>query len=213
MMQYVLASGPTPLEHTLAVVGQIAGFILVLELLLFIVLAVAINGALAFGFAWIREKAELIKKLRPTVDSVNATGEAAMKGTLTADGSNNTIKLPAQTAHTINSIAQTVKQLPARANTVEEKVEQGSDRVAQAVIEFRARTVMVQTVVKAFFLPGLTTNQRRLPAPENLEVKMLPEDRTPALEAPAGAGDGRLLKPATPVASSSGSEPVRTAGS
>jgi hypothetical protein len=195
MVQYILASGPAPWEETLAVVGQIAAFILVLELLVLIVVLVALNGVLAFGFAWIREKAELIKKLRPTVDSVNATTEAAIKGTLTADGSNNTIKLPAQTAHTINSIARTVRQLPAQANTVEGKIEQGSDRVAHAVIEFRARTVMVRTIVKTFFLPGLTNRQQRLPAPEGLEVRMLPEGRTPVLSAPAEAGDGHLLEP------------------
>jgi len=199
MVRYILASGPAPWEQALAVVGQIAAFILVLELLVLIVVVVALNGVLAFGFAWIREKAELIKKLRPTVDSVNATTQAAIKGTLTADGANNTIKLPAQTAHTINSITHTVKQLPVQANAVEGKIEQGSDRVAHAIIEFRARTVMVQTVVKAFFLPGLTARQRRLPVPESVEVKMLPESRTPVLNAAAETGDGHLLESVTSV--------------
>src|SRR6266852_3261920 len=36
-----------------------------------------------------------------------------------------------------------------------EKVDQGTDRVANTVIEFRARTVMVQGMLKTFFLPGL----------------------------------------------------------
>ncbi len=215
MMQYILASGPAPWENVLEVVGQIAAFILVLELLLFVVIAVALNAGLAIGFAWVQEKAELVKKLRPAVDSVNATAEAAIQEKLPADGAGKTIKLPAETAKSINSVMHTVKQIPAQANTVEEKIEQGSDRVTQAVIEFRARTVMVQTVVKAFFLPGLTT--RRLPAPKSAEEKLLADKRIPALEAPAdskmeiappsAATDGRLLEP---VAASSRS--ARTTG-
>jgi len=200
MIKYILASGPAPWEQTLAILGQIAAFILVLELLLFIVIAVALNGVLAVGFAWVREKTELVKKLRPVVDSVNATTEAAIKGNLPADGAGGTIKLPAETTGTINSIMHTVKQIPTQANAVEEKIEQGSDRVAHAVIEFRARTVMVQGIVKAFFLPGLTTGQRRLPAQRSSEVKMLPQDRIPVLKAPEEASDRRHLEP---VASSS----------
>lgn len=215
MMQYILASGTAPWEQMLAVVGQIAAFILVLELLLFVIIAVALNAGLAIGFAWVEEKAELVKKLRPVVDSVNATAEAAIKEKLPADGAGNTLKLPAGTAHTINSTMHTVKQIPVQATAVEEKIEQGSDRVTQAVIEFRARTVMVQTVVKAFFLPGLTT--KRLPAPKGAEERMLEDKSTPALEAPVDTRaesaalkaptDGRLLEP---VAASSRS--ARTTG-
>jgi hypothetical protein len=37
----------------------------------------------------------------------------------------------------------------------DKKVEQSTDRVANAVIEFRARTVQVQTIVKVFLLPHM----------------------------------------------------------
>ncbi len=211
-MQYVLASGPAPWEQALATGGRIAAIILVVELLFFVVIALALNVGLTFAFGWVREKAELVKKLRPVVDSVNAKTEAAIRGTLSAGGASDIIKLPAETADTINTAMHTVAQIPAQAHAVEEKIEQGSDRVAHAVIEFRARTVMVQGIVKAFFLPGLTIRQRRLPAPKSAEVRMLPEDRSPALKAPAGAGDGRLLEPVVSVASGSGSQPASSTG-
>src|SRR5579863_8698566 len=102
MMSYILASGPAPWEQILATVGQIAAFLLALELLLFIVIAVALNAVLMFGFSWVREKSELVKKLRPVVDSANATTQAAIKETLSADGAGGTLKLPAETAQTIN---------------------------------------------------------------------------------------------------------------
>ncbi len=190
----------------LATFGQIAAIILVVELLFFVVIALALNVGLTFAFAWVREKAELVKKLRPVVDSVNATTEAAIKGTLPAGGADNTIKLPAETVDTINSIMHTVNQFPAQAHAVEEKIEQGSDRVAHAVIEFRARTVMVQGIVKAFFLPGLTTRQRRLPATKGPEVEGLLEEPSPAIKTSAEASDGRKDL----VASSS--QPARPTG-
>ncbi len=163
----------------LAILGQIAAFILILELLVFVLIAVVLNGVFAFAFTWIREQAELVKKLRPVVDSVNATTEAAMKGTLPAASAND------------NKIVRTVAQIPAQAIAIEGKIEQGTDRVANAMIEVRARTVMVQGIVKAFFLPGLTTRQRRLPAAKSPEVKGLLEEPSPAIKTSAEASDGR----------------------
>ena len=152
------------LHSPLAVLGQIAAFILILELLVFVLIAVVLNGVFAFAFTWIREQAELLKKLRPVVDSVNSTTEAAKKGTLPAASANE------------NKIVRTVAQIPAQANAIEGKIEQGTDRVANAMIELRARTVMVQGIARALFLPGLTTRQRRLPAGESPEVKGLLEE-------------------------------------
>ncbi len=192
-MQYVLTSGPVaPWEQALAIGGQIAAFILVLELLLFVVIALALNAVLTLAFAWVREKAELVKKLRPVVDSVNATTEAAIKGTPPPAGAVDTIKLPVGASDTINTVVRTMAQIPAQANAVEEKIEQGTDRVAYALIEFRARTVMVQGIVKAFFLPGLTTRQRRLSAGKSPGVKMLPEERSPEGKLAVEAGNSRV---------------------
>src|SRR5258708_29815576 len=49
---------------------------------------------------------------------------------------------------TDNKIVRAVAEIPARASSIEEKINQGSDRLAGAVIEFRARTAMVQGIVK-----------------------------------------------------------------
>ncbi len=64
----------------LAGFGQLAAIIICLFSVIFILITVAFNLALALGTGWLREKANLIKMLRPTVDSVNKTSEAAMQG-------------------------------------------------------------------------------------------------------------------------------------
>ena len=159
--------------------GQIAAIILVIELFFLIVVAVALNAALAFAFTWVQEKVELVKKLRPVVDSVNATTEAAIKGTLPEAGADE------------NRIVRTVAQIPAQAHAVEEKIEQGTDRVANAVIEFRARTVMVQGIVKAFFLPGLMRPKPRFPEIKSPGPKILLEERSEEVKRPGEPGNGR----------------------
>jgi hypothetical protein len=191
MMPYLLASGPATLEQVLAPWGQIAAIILVIELFLFVLIFLALNVGLTFLSAWVREKAELVKKIRPKIDNVNGTTEAAIKGTL-----------PDAKADE-NKIVRTVAEIPARANTIEEKVNEESDRVARAVIEFRARTVMVQTIVKTFFLPGLNRPAHpRLAKIKSPGPRMLPEEHTPEVAADSGyvelAAPGRV---ATPVSS------------
>ncbi|MBA2287424.1 MAG: hypothetical protein H0W02_18280 [Ktedonobacteraceae bacterium] len=138
-MVFLLAGGGDPL----AAWGQAAAILLSIELFLFILIGLAVSAGLLFGLSWVREKAELVKKLRPVVNSINETTEQAIKGTLPAEQPGD------------NKIVRTVAEVPARARGVEQKIEQGSDRVAGAVIEFRARTMMVREVAKAFFLPGL----------------------------------------------------------
>jgi hypothetical protein len=168
MMLSFLASGPTPtLEQVLAPWAEVAAIILVIELFFFILIWLALNAGLTFLFGWVREKAELIKKLRPVVDNVNATTEAAIKGTLPAAGAND------------NKVVRAVAEIPARASSIEEKINQGSDRVAGAVIEFRARTAMVQGIVKSFFLPGLNRPATRMPAIKSPGLKMLLEEHAP----------------------------------
>jgi flagellar basal body-associated protein FliL len=140
-MQYVLAS-----SDPLAPWGQAAAIIMLFYFLIVILLGLGLTLGLMFGLSWVREKTELIKKLRPTVESINTTTESAIKG-----------NLPASIDHdNRDRIVQAVVSVPARAHDIEQKVEQGSDRVASGVIEFRARTQMAKGIVKAFFLPGLT---------------------------------------------------------
>ncbi|WP_297161526.1 hypothetical protein, partial [Thermogemmatispora sp.] len=57
------------------------------------------------------------------------------------------------------SLVQGVVSIPEHVRAIDRRVEQGSDRVAEAVIEFRARTMMVKEIAKAFFLPGLVRRE------------------------------------------------------
>jgi hypothetical protein len=143
MLLYVLAGDP------LAPWGQASAIILALYMFVYILIGLAVSAALMFGFAWVRQKAELIKKLRPTVESVNHSLEEANKGELP----------PPRPGE--NKVVRAIAEVPMRVTTVEKKVDEGSERVAHAVIEFRARTVMVKEIAKAFFLPGLAHRDSR----------------------------------------------------
>lgn len=181
-MLYVLAS------DGLAAWGQIAAIVLLLYLFILIVVGLALALALLLGLTWVRQKAELIKKLRPTVDSINTTTEAAIHGTLPPS---------AQYADdTKDKIARSVAKVPVYAHTAEEKIEQGSDKVAGAVIEFRARTEMAKGILKAFFLPGLTHRPQTVLEEEGVGFrspgyKMLVDQQVPA-DAAIGYGSGNI---------------------
>ena len=175
-MLYVLAGDP------LAPWGQAAAILLSLYMFVYILIGLAVSAALMFGLYWVRQKTELIKKLRPTVESVNHTLEEANKGELPPPGPDE------------NKIVRTIAEVPLTVTKIEKKVDEGSERVAHAVIEFRARTEMVKQVAKAFFLPGLT---RRTPRSQLAEAgvdfkspgyRMLMEKA--ATEVPSGTGDG-----------------------
>jgi len=136
-MYIFLASDP------LAMWGHIAAIILLIYLLVFILIGLALAFVLLVGMTWVREKVELIKMIRPTVNSVNKTTQAAIAGTLP------------EAKDDENKIIRTAAEIPAYAHEIETKVDQVSDRVAGAVIEFRARSMMAKSMLKAFFLPGL----------------------------------------------------------
>ena len=201
MMLSILASGPTPtLEQALEPWARVAAIILVIELFLFILIWLALNVGFTFLSGWVREKAELIKKLRPIVDSVNATTGAAIKGTLPAAGAND------------NKIVRAVAEIPARASSIEQKINQGSDRLAGAVIEFHARTAMVQGIVKSFFLPGLNRPTTRMPAIKSPGLKMLLEEHAPEMTVKTEDGNVALAAPAataTTVSSAQLKDPSR----
>ena len=177
-MFYVLASDP------LATWGQTAAIVLLVYSLVSILIGLVLALVLLLGLTWVREKAELIKKLRPTVDSVNITTEEAIKGTLPAARADD------------NKIVRAVAEIPAQAHSIEQKVEQGSDRVAAAVIEFRARTMMAKGIVKAFFLPGLTNRTQTALEKEGVGFRspgfrMLMGEKAP-VDAPTGPGEGYI---------------------
>jgi|SRR5581483_4538212 len=161
-MGYVLASGG------LAPWGQAAAFIIALYIFISIVVGLALAAALMFLLAWLREKSELIKKLRPTVNEINEALEASRRGD----------PLPAEMADNrlVKAVAQIPKvaaTLPGRSSEIEQKVEQGSNRVAEAVIEFSARTQQAKALVRAFFLPGLTRSRAIAPTTPTQQVEQI----------------------------------------
>src|SRR5690242_16553332 len=118
---------------TLAGFGQLAAIIICLFAFIFILIAVAFNLAMVFGTAWLREKVNLIKMLRPTVDSVNKTTESALQG-----------QPPAEDG---NAVVRTIARVPTGVQAADKKVDEVTDKVAETAIEFRARTVQVRTIV------------------------------------------------------------------
>jgi len=73
----------------------------------------------------------------------------------------------AQAMQAIEIAKNTQKQV----NNIEKKVEPVADRIADGVIEFRARTVMAQSMLKTFFLPGMVKLKPHSPLllPEAIE--------------------------------------------
>ncbi|MGH2505915.1 MAG: hypothetical protein ACRDHZ_00615 [Ktedonobacteraceae bacterium] len=137
--------------------GQLAAIILVYYLFISAAIALVLAAALMFLLTWLREKVENLKKVQPAITRMNRALLAGL----------NNEPLPPELAdhqllQVVAQVPRVTAMLPAQASAVEQKVEQGSDRVVQAVIEFRARTEMVKGMAKAFFLPGLTRS--RVPA-------------------------------------------------
>ena len=130
----------------LSTAGQIAAIVICLFVFIFVILAVAINLGLAFGTGWLNEKVKVIRLLRPYVDSVNETTEAAEHG----------VKPSPQA----NPVARIVANVPLTMQKVDQRVDQVSDRVANVVIEARARANQVGAVAKAIFLPGLVRREQ-----------------------------------------------------
>lgn len=126
-------------DPTLAAWGNFAAIVICFYAVIFVVLAVAFNLAMAFAFGWLREKAVIIKRLRPTVDSVNHTTELAVNG----------VEPEANT----NKIVRSIAQGPVAVHTIDKKVDEGADRVAHYAIEFHARTEQVKAIAQTLFMP------------------------------------------------------------
>jgi len=130
--------------------GQAAAVVLGIYLFVSIVLGLVVAAALLFALSWLRSKIELINKVRPFLNELNSGLHAGQKGDpLPQDVADNKV------IQVASQVPRVAAGLPARANAIEQKVEHGSDRVAQTVIEVRARTEMVKGIARAFFLPGL----------------------------------------------------------
>jgi len=172
-MSFVLASSG------LAAWGQVAAIVLALYIFVVLIVGLVLAAALMFGFAWIREKSELVRRLRPQITQLNRAAIAARRGDPLPPGAadNKVIAAVAQAPRIVERVAT-------GASTMEQRVDQGSQRVANAVIEFHARTAMVKTMARAFFLPGLT---RTRPVAPVVQTVTQPQMQEPELVAVAQA--------------------------
>jgi hypothetical protein len=150
--------------------GQIAAIIICLFVLVFIILTVAFNLAMAFGMSWLEQKVQAIKLLRPTAESVSKVAESALE------------EIPVDEQQ--SKIVHTMTSIPATMHHLEKKVDQSTGKVANAVIEFRARTVQAQTIFKAFFLPGLTHGKQETAAEKSDTEVHTSDDRMITTEQP-----------------------------
>ncbi len=175
MIALMLAANPV-----IATIGQIAAIIICLFVFIFVLLAVAFNLAMAFGLGWVQEKVNIIKMLRPAVDSVNHASEAAAHG--------------GDPAENKNPVVRAVATVPAQMNNVDKKVEEATDRVANTAIEVRARVEQGKAIVRSFFQPV----RRATPAPlisQSTEVRSpayqaLGPEEIPAVPAEHASNDG-----------------------
>jgi hypothetical protein len=178
------------LSDVLAPWGQAAAIILAIYLFVNILIGLALTAAIMFVFAWARGKVELIKKIRPTVDmlnqalanpeSVHPTGRAQEQLVQVIERVQ-AVDVP----HKLIDVQHQVEAAGA-------KVDQGADRVAEALIEVRARTAMVRGMAKAFFLPGL----QKLPAAKSspLLPELAPaEDLNGMVRVGSGSDDAKQL--------------------
>jgi hypothetical protein len=135
-----MASLVFAVDPILAGAGQIAAFLLCLVIFVFVLIALVFNLVMAFGLAWLREKINFIKMLRPYVESINKeVSTAKATGQVPVDSN--------------SPVARAAATVPVKLDAVEKKIEQTSDRVANASIEFRARTMQVKAVAQALLRP------------------------------------------------------------
>ena len=158
---------PTPPDNDLlTTLGRIAALVLIIYVFLFAMLFFVVSLLLLYGNAWLRDKLGLLHQLRVIVESVDTTidsqGKEALPATLESykrlDQALQAIQM-VQSVHVVEIAKNTQKQV----DSIEKRVEPVADRIADGVIEIRARTVMAQGILKAFFLPGLIKLKPRDP--------------------------------------------------
>lgn len=126
----------------LATGGQIAAIIIGVYILIFVLLALVFNIVMAFGLVWLREKSNAVKMLRPVVESINKTTEAATRQGIPLEANQ-------------EEIVRAIVKVPVGVHNFDKQVDKASDRVASTVIEFYARVAQAKATARAFLLPGL----------------------------------------------------------
>ena len=163
-------------DDLLTTLGRIAALVLVIYVFLFAVLFFVGSLLLLYGNAWVRDKVGLLRQLRSIVESIDAAIHTPTSESLPATLETDTrLSQALQAIHMAQSVqvVEIAKNTQKQVNNIEKKVEPVADRIAGGVIEFRARTVMAQGMLKAFFLPGLVKRKPRSPLllPEAIDVE------------------------------------------
>jgi hypothetical protein len=167
-------------------VGQIAAIVVALYFFLFVVLFIVASLLFLYLNAWIRQQVRLVHQLRSIVESIDTTLHTPASETLPAALTpDNRLGQVTQAIHRAQAVqvVQIAKNTQMQVDSISKKVEPVADRIAGGVIEFRARTVMVQGMLKAFFLPGLVKPKPRSPL---LLPPLLPTGVPTNAELPAG---------------------------
>ena len=163
-------------DDLLTTLGRIAALVLVIYVFLFAVLFFVGSLLLLYGNAWVRDKVGLLRQLRSVVESIDAAIHTPPTESLPANLETDTrLSQALQAIHMAQSVqvVEIAKNTQKQVNNIEKKVEPVADRIAGGVIEFRARTVMAQGMLKAFFLPGLVKRKPRKPLllPEAIDIE------------------------------------------
>lgn len=161
MLHLILAD-----EDLITTLGRIAALVLVIYVFLFAVLFFVGSLLLLYGNAWVRSKVVLLHQLRSIVESVETVLHTPPNESVPASlETDSRLSQALQAIHTVQSVqvVEIAKNTQKQVNNVEKKVEPVADRITDGVIEFRARTVMAQSMLKAFFLPGLVKLKPRSP--------------------------------------------------
>ena len=161
MLHVILAD-----DDLLTTLGRIAALVLVIYVFLFAVLFFVGSLLLLYANAWVREKVTLLHQLRTIVDSIDTVLHTPPNDSLPASlEPDDRFGQVLQAIHTAQSVQvlDIARNAQKQVDTIEKKVEPVADRIADGVIEFRARTVMAQGMLKAFFVPGMVKLKPREP--------------------------------------------------
>src|SRR6266700_5940299 len=171
MLLFILAD-----DDLLTTLGRIAALVLVIYVFLFALLFFVGSLLVLYGNAWVREKIGLLHQLRSIIEAIDTALHSPSSETLPATlEPDNRLGQALQAIHMVQSVqvVEIAKNTQKQVDSIEKKVEPVADRIAGGVIEFRARTVMAQGMLKAFFLPGLVKRKPRKPLllPEAIDIE------------------------------------------
>jgi|GEM_PF-886794 len=161
MLHLILAD-----EDLLTTLGRIAALVLVIYVFIFAVLFFVGSLLLLYGNAWLRDKVRLLHQLRSVVESIDTVIHTPASESLPANvDTDSRIGQALQAIHMAQSVQvlEIAKNTQTQVDNIDKRVEPVADRIAEGVIEFRARTVMAQSMLKAFFLPGMVKLKPRTP--------------------------------------------------